>query len=291
MIHSMTGFGKAELELDAKKISIEIKALNSKSMDLNVRLPFQYNEKDIEIRNLVSQQLHRGKVYVNINFENFGKTSNYNINTDLAVEYYKSLQKINAEIGQEGDFHDFLPVIMRMPEVVSPLQDSVDENEWTKMKVSIQEAIDALNDFRLEEGKGLEADFKKRTQKILDLLEEVIPFEKSRIEEVRAKMMKELEKFQLEVDKNRFEQELVYYIEKLDITEEKVRLRKHCSYFIENIENKEMAKGKKLGFILQEMGREINTLGSKSNHQQMQQIVVQMKDELEKMKEQVLNIL
>ncbi len=291
MIYSMTGFGKTELELDDKKISIEIKALNSKSMDLNVRVPFQYNEKDIEIRNLVSQQLHRGKVYVNVNTENFGKSSNYNINTELATEYYKSLQKINSQIGQEGSFHDFLPVIMRMPEVVSPMQDSIDDDEWIKMKASIQQAIEALNAFRLQEGEGLETDFRKRTQKILDLLEEVIPFEKSRIEDVRAKMMKELDKLQMEVDKNRFEQELVYYIEKLDITEEKVRLRKHCAYFLENLASKEMSKGKKLGFILQEMGREINTLGSKSNHQQMQQIVVQMKDELEKMKEQVLNIL
>ena len=291
MLHSMTGYGKAVLELTAKKISIEIKSLNSKQTDLNVRIPYVYNEKELNLRSLLSKRLERGKIAFFMSSESVGEHSSYSINKDLAAQYYRELSEVAEMVDTEKG--DLLGAITRLPDVVKQATESVDENEWKEILNAVESALYKLEEFRLQEGASLEEDFRLRISNILTLLQQVTPFEESRIERVKTKLNQELIRAVDEgkIDRNRFEQELIFYIEKFDITEEKVRLKKHCDYFLETLDGKQKSKGKKLGFILQEIGREINTLGSKSNEPNMQQIVVQMKDELEKIKEQALNIL
>lgn len=291
MIKSMTGFGKAICECENRKMMVEIKSLNSKSLDINARIPNGYREKEVEIRNLISQHLHRGKVDFQITIENSGEASNYSINKSLAQKYYRELKELSLDL-DEKDFSDFLMIIMRMPDVLVTEIKEISEEEWSKLQKAILKALEEVNEFRLNEGEGLEKDLRYRNDKITSLLEEVTPFEKERLKNLQAKIKKDLLDVvdKEEIDKNRFEQELVYYQDKLDITEEKVRLKKHCAYFIETLNEPEF-QGKKLIFISQEMGREINTLGSKANEANIQKIVVQMKNELEKIKEQLFNIL
>ncbi len=291
MIKSMTGFGKAVCECQNRKMVIEIKSLNSKSLDINARIPNGYREKEVEIRNLISNRLHRGKVDFQITIENSGETSNYSINKSLAQKYYRELKELSLDL-DEKDFSDYLLIIMRMPDVLVTEITEISEEEWSELKKAISQAIDEVDMFRINEGKGLEKDLRYRNEKIVNLLEEVIPFEKARLKNLKAKISRDLHDVvdKEEIDKNRFEQELVYYQDKLDITEEKVRLEKHCEYFIETLDETD-SQGKKLIFISQEMGREINTLGSKAGEANIQKIVVQMKDELEKIKEQLFNIL
>jgi len=291
MIKSMTGFGKAECEYQNRKLVIEVKSLNSKTIDVNARIPNGYRDKEVEIRNLLANKLQRGKVDFQISVENEGDASNYSINKDLAQKYYKELKDLSEDF-DEKDFSDYLTVVMRLPDVLVPAKDEITQEEWKMLIETIETAISKVNEFRDEEGKSLEKDLIFRNNNILNFLSEIDPYEKERITNLQQKIKKDLYDFadKENIDKNRFEQELVYYQDKLDITEEKVRLRKHCEYFLETL-NERQSQGKKLIFISQEMGREINTLGSKANHSDIQRIVVRMKDELEKIKEQLFNIL
>ncbi len=282
----MTGFGKAVLELPEKKITIEIRSLNSKTLDLNTRFPSFYREKELEIRNIISEKIQRGKVDFSMMVELNPAARNQKVNADLIKSYIQEFKNITPTV-TDGEL---LPVVMRLPDVISYSQDDLGEDEWNQIRATIITAIDALNEFRLDEGKVLEKYITSNLTNILDLLTQVVPFEIERITTIKERFAKRLEEVKVEIDQNRFEQELIFYLEKLDITEEKVRLKNHCEYFLKELEGNE-SNGKKLGFISQEIGREINTLGSKSNHSEMQKIVVQMKDELEKIKEQALNIL
>ena len=286
MLKSMTGFGKAVLELPEKKITIEIRSLNSKTLDLNTRFPSFYREKELEIRNIISEKIQRGKVDFSMMVELNPAARNQKVNADLIKSYIQEFKNITPTV-TDGEL---LPVVMRLPDVISYSQDDLGEDEWNQIRATIITAIDALNEFRLDEGKVLEKYITSNLTNILDLLTQVVPFEIERITTIKERFAKRLEEVKVEIDQNRFEQELIFYLEKLDITEEKVRLKNHCEYFLKELEGNE-SNGKKLGFISQEIGREINTLGSKSNHSEMQKIVVQMKDELEKIKEQALNIL
>jgi len=291
MIKSMTGFGKAECECQNRKIVIEIKTLNSKQLDINARIPNGYRDKEVEIRNLISNKLKRGKVDFQLTIDNSGDASNFAINKDLAHKYYRELKDLSGAF-EEKDFSDYLTVVMRLPDVLIPEKNEIGEEEWKLLLNSIEIAINKVDEFRIEEGKSLEKDVKSRNENILNLLKEIDPYEVERLKNLQQKIRKDLYELadKEDIDKNRFEQELVYYQDKLDISEEKVRLKKHCEYFIETI-NEKGAQGKKLIFISQEMGREINTLGSKASHSSIQRIVVRMKDELEKIKEQLFNIL
>ncbi|TGN29885.1 YicC family protein [Empedobacter tilapiae] len=282
----MTGYGKAVLELPEKKVTIEIRSLNSKTLDLNTRIPSFYREKELEIRNLISEKVQRGKVDFSMLVELNPAARNQNINAELIKSYMAEFKSITPNV-TDGEL---LPVVMRLPDVISYTQDDLGEDEWNQIRATIIDAIDALNQFRLDEGKVLEKYLTLNLNNILELLTQVVPFEKERIEAIKERFNKRLEEVKVDIDQNRFEQELIFYVEKLDITEEKVRLKNHCEYFLKELAGTE-SNGKKLGFISQEIGREINTLGSKSNHSEMQKIVVQMKDELEKIKEQSLNIL
>jgi uncharacterized protein (TIGR00255 family) len=287
----MTGFGKAECQCKNRKVVIEIKSLNSKQLDVNARLPNGYREKEIEIRNLISAKLQRGKVDFIITVENEGETTGFTINKALARKYYHELKELAEDFDQQS-FNDYLPILIRMPEVMMSEKEEIKEDEWKELLATIKIAIDHLESFRLQEGKTLAEDFEKRINRINNLLAEVKPFEKVRVENLKNKFKKDLHDMMEgeNIDSNRLEQELIYYIEKLDITEEKVRLQKHLEYFTETL-NETESQGKKLIFISQEIGREINTMGSKASDANIQKIVVQMKDELEKIKEQMLNIL
>ncbi len=291
MIRSMTGFGKTVLEFPDKKITFEIKSLNSKQFDLSTRIPGIIKEKEMEIRSIISSKLERGKIDLIIFMEKTGDSSNYSFNKDLAKTYYKELLSVAKEIEQEK-FNAYLPLIMKLPDVMKPEIDTLDKNEWAKIKNALQESIDQLNNFRKQEGSSLEKVIKKQIHNIVELLEKVPLHEKQRINTIRERINKKIEEFinDKKVDQNRMEQEIIYYLEKIDITEEKIRLKKHCDYFLETLEE-EISVGKKLNFISQEIGREINTLGSKANDVDIQKIVVQMKYELEKIKEQLYNIL
>ncbi|MFW6351745.1 MAG: YicC/YloC family endoribonuclease [Bacteroidota bacterium] len=291
MIKSMTGFGKAVLELKAKKITIEIKTLNSKQIDISTRIPSTYKEKELDIRSLISSQLQRGKIEFNIYLENTGETATYSFNKKLAKAYYEDLKELANEINQQS-YSNYLPVVIKMPEVLKPEIEDLNEEDWKQIEHSIVDALIQVDEFRNEEGKVLETEFRKRIEKIMVLLQEVKPYEKQRVESYRDRILKNMNELieEAKIDRNRLEQELVYYIEKLDITEEKVRLKNHCEFFIETLDEP-VSMGKKLSFITQEIGREINTLGSKANDSDIQKIVVQMKDELEKIKEQLFNIL
>ena len=275
MIQSMTGYGKATAELPDKKINVEIKSLNSKAMDLSTRIAPAYREKEIEIRNEISKVLERGKA-------------------DFSLKsYYSQLDSISRELGIPCPApEDWLQLLLRMPDVMTKTEiQELTEEEWSVVHATILEAISHLVDFRKQEGAALEKKFREKIANINSLLEQIAPYEKERVEKVKERITDALEKtLSVDYDKNRLEQELIYYIEKLDVNEEKQRLSNHLKYFISTMEGGS-GQGKKLGFIAQEMGREINTLGSKSNHAEMQKIVVQMKDELEQIKEQVLNVM
>ena len=288
----MTGYGKAELELDDAKLSIEIKSLNSKQLDLNIRIPYSYNEKEMELRSILSKKLERGKISVFINREVLGESSNHKINKTLAKYFYKQVQEVAQEVGNEHS-EEIMSIVMRLPDVVKQVNEEVKDKDWKQLLEVTKNALDHIDEFRLQEGTILEADFSLRIGNILELLGRVEEFESRRIIRIKERLQQSLIKQidESKIDKDRFEQELIFYLEKFDITEEKVRLRQHCDYFIETLDNKFISKGKKLGFITQEIGREINTLGSKANDSDLQKIVVQMKDELEKIKEQALNIL
>jgi uncharacterized protein (TIGR00255 family) len=295
MIKSMTGFGKSVQEIGAKKITVEIKSLNSKQLDINTRIAGPFREKELEIRAELSRSVERGKVDFSIYIDNNSEMAGMAINKPLIRKYYHDLRELAIEL-HEPENLALLPVIARIPDVLKAEREEFDETEWQQVNVAIHEALVQFDDFRMQEGALLEKDMVKRVALILQLLQEVEPFEKRRIVMLRERMMRNqaeyreananMEKF----DENRFEQELFYFLEKLDITEEKVRLRKHCDYFGETLADP-ASSGRKMGFIMQEIGREINTLGSKANDADIQKIVVQMKDELEKIKEQMLNIL
>jgi len=282
----MTGFGKAVVELPEKKITLEIRSLNSKTLDLNTRIPSYYRTKELEVRNIISEKLQRGKVDFMISCELNVAARCQKINADLIKAYIEDFKNITPGVTDA----ELLPVVLRLPDVLNTAQEDLNDEEWSQIHKGIIAAIENLTGFRKDEGKVLENELRTRVENILNLLPKVEPFEGERIITIRERMTKRLEELSLEIDKNRFEQEVILYLEKLDITEEKVRLKNHCDYFLKEL-NCDESNGKKLGFISQEIGREINTLGSKSNHSEMQKIVVQMKDELEKIKEQSLNVL
>lgn len=285
MIYSMTGYGKSVLQLPTKKITIELKSLNSKNLDLNARMPSIYREKELSIRKILADKLVRGKVDFSIYVEATAEDTSTQINTPVVKQYIEQLKQV-----VDGNDLDLLKMAVRFPDALNTVREEIDENEWKTIETEIHNAIKDLNNHRLDEGKVLEQDFNNRVESIGDILEQVIAMDPERVEGVRERLLKGVNDLREKYDENRFEQELVYYIEKFDITEEKVRLKNHLNYFTESINSKD-SNGKKLGFISQEMGREINTIGSKSNYAPMQQLVVQMKDELEKIKEQLLNVL
>lgn len=292
MIQSMTGYGKATAELPDKKINVEIKSLNSKAMDLSTRIAPIYREKEMEIRNEISKTLERGKVDFSLWIEKKEGTENATpINQTLIEGYYQQIQAISQKLNIPVP-SDWFQTLLRLPDVMTKTEvQELSEEEWKTAQDCISEAIGYLVDFRKQEGEALEKKFREKIKNITNLLESITPFEKERIEKIKERITDALEKtLNTDYDKNRLEQELIYYIEKLDVNEEKQRLSNHLKYFINTLENGS-GQGKKLGFIAQEMGREINTLGSKSNHAEMQKIVVQMKDELEQIKEQVLNVM
>lgn len=292
MIQSMTGYGKATAELPDKKINVEIKSLNSKAMDLSTRIAPAYREKEIEIRNEISKVLERGKVDFSLWIEKKeGADSATPINQELLKGYYKQILSISENLNIPLPA-DWFQTLLRMPDVMSKTEiQELSEEEWATVHATVLEAVNHLVDFRKQEGMALEKKFREKISNISNLLEKITPYEKERVEKVKERIIEALEKtLSVDYDKNRLEQELIYYIEKLDINEEKQRLTNHLKYFISTLEGG-CGQGKKLGFIAQEMGREINTLGSKSNHAEMQKIVVQMKDELEQIKEQVLNVM
>jgi len=285
MIQSMTGFGKSLLQLPSKKITVEIKSLNSKSLDLNARIPGQYREKELPLRNLIAKSLTRGKVDFSLYVEVTGEETTASVNPAVVKKYIQQLRAI-----VDGDETELLKMAVRMPDVLKTERDEIDESEFASIEDAVNEALEEINKFRYDEGNALEKDLKFRVANIENLLVEIIAMDPERIAGVRERLAKGVADLKEKVDENRFEQELVYYIEKFDITEEKVRLDNHLNYFKEALESED-SNGRKLGFISQEMGREINTIGSKSNFFPMQQLVVQMKDELEKIKEQLLNVL
>jgi len=286
----MTGFGKAIIELDNRKVTVEIKSLNSKQLDLSVRIPNLYKENEMVVRNLLARTLERGKVDFLMYVENLGTETTTQINQNVVEAYYKQIKESADKLAVAVP-QDWFQVLLRMPEVLKYEQNEIDVEEWNKVLGTIKEALDQLSNFRKQEGKMLEKLFEEKIKNISQLLLDIEPFEKERMEKVKARILDSLQKLEnVDYDKNRFEQELIYYIEKLDINEEKSRLKNHLNYFLETM-NSASGQGKKLGFICQEIGREVNTMGSKSNDADMQQIVVRMKDELEQMKEQVLNVL
>ncbi|HKJ77898.1 MAG TPA: YicC/YloC family endoribonuclease [Prolixibacteraceae bacterium] len=291
MIKSMTGFGKSEFEVNNKKFTIEIKSLNSKQTDINTRVPVLYREKDIQIRRTLTDKLVRGKIDFNIYVENLGDESNTKINEPILKSYFEHLKKINDDLSLQTD-HTSLQALMRLPDVVKTEYETLNEKEWEIIHKNILKALGDIDNFRIQEGEAMKTDISGNIQSISTLLQNIAPFEEQRIENLKKRLTDNLDSLRLnnEVDENRFEQELLFYLEKLDINEEKVRLANHCEYFQETMEEATNS-GKKLGFISQEIGREINTIGSKANNKDIQRIVVQMKDHLERIKEQLLNVL
>lgn len=290
MLQSMTGFGKATAQFQNKKITIELKSLNSKNLDIYARIPSEYKQYEIELRKIIGSNLDRGKIECTITVESNGESTEGRINTDLVKSYYQQTKNIADELNLSTE--KILPTLMRMPDIFSAPQVEVSEEEWKAIKTILNEAIKNINNFRLKEGSFLQKEFTDRIQAIQNAFNQVPKFEKERIDSIKTRIENNLVEFVGgdKVDKNRFEQELIYYIEKIDIAEEKHRLQNNLNFFIETL-NEEKSQGKKLGFIVQEIGREINTLGSKSYHSDMQKLVVEMKDELEKIKEQILNTL
>ena len=290
MIKSMTGFGKGEVALSNKKITVEIRSLNSKQLDLNVKLPALYRTFEFDLRSRVAASVTRGKTDVSVTIENTAVNTSATINKELFREYLRQMNDTLSFSGVDAAYDAIVPVIMRMPEVVSTQAEEVSDEEQAALMQALDLALEHFNSFREQEGATLIADLLRRVDKIEELKAQVEPYEKSRCETIKNRIRENLAQLKVDVDSNRLEQEMIFYIEKLDITEEKVRLSNHCRYFREVAANEETA-GRKLGFIAQEMGREINTLGSKANEANIQILVVKMKDELEKIKEQVLNIL
>ena len=290
MVKSMTGFGKGEAALQNKKITVEIRSLNSKQLDLGLRLPAVYRQSEYEIRNIIARTIQRGKVDVFVTVESQAVETPARINKEVFREYLHQMTDTLAFAGIDADYDAIVPVIMRLPEVVSTETESISDEEHAALIAATEAAAARLDAFRMQEGAILIADLLGRVDRIESYKEEVVPFEKARTETIKARILDNLEMLPADVDRNRLEQEMIFYLEKLDITEEKVRLANHCRYFREVAAGEEGA-GRKLGFIAQEMGREINTMGSKANESNIQILVVKMKDELEKIKEQVLNIL
>jgi uncharacterized protein (TIGR00255 family) len=287
----MTGYGKTVADIHGKTIVIEIKTLNSKQADISLKTPLLYREKDLEMRSLLIEKLERGKIDLTIYFDKSGEESNFSINVPLVKKYFHELKKLSNELG-ENDTDEWLPVIIRLPEVIYVEKGELETGEWNNLKESLLLVTEQVDEFRKKEGGILENDISNRVSSIIHSLDNIEKIEKNRLLIVRERLRRELASFKndLVIDENRFEQELIYYMEKLDITEERVRLKKHCEYFIETLKNG-TSNGRKLGFITQEMGREINTIGSKANDAAIQKLVIEMKDELEKIKEQLLNIL
>ena len=292
MIQSMTGFGKAAIEYGGKKIAVEIKSLNSKQMDVSTRIAPLYREKDIEIRNELAQKLERGKIEFLLYLDNGSKESAAQINQPLVKSYYEQIKTASENLGIDTP-ENWFDVLLRLPDALKTESLELDENEWREISPAINRAIEQLQQFRIQEGKFLKTVFEEKINNIKNLLDQIALYEAERLEKIKSRLAENLKLMpdKVEYDRNRLEQELIFYIEKLDINEEKVRLRSHLDYFLETLNDREISSGKKLGFIAQEMGREINTLGSKANHSEMQKIVVLMKDELEQIKEQALNVL
>ena len=290
MVKSMTGFGKGEAALRNKKITVEIRSLNSKQLDLSLRLPAVYRQSEYEIRNLIARTIQRGKVDVFVTVESQAVETSARINREVFREYLRQMNDTLSFSGIDAGYDAILPVIMRLPDVVATEAEAISEEEHAALLAAVEAAAAHLDAFRTQEGAILIADLLRRVELIEQYKTEVVPFEKARTETVKARILDNLSKLAVDVDRNRLEQEMIFYLEKLDITEEKVRLTNHCNYFRE-VASSEEGAGRKLGFIAQEMGREINTMGSKANEPNIQILVVKMKDELEKIKEQVLNIL
>ena len=295
MIRSMTGYGKAEAILEGGKLTVELRSVNGKSADISLKTSLLPKDKEIEIRKKIAEVLQRGTIDMFLTWEPNAAESAKTVNIDLAKEYYSQISALGREIGAVNlplqDPNYLLATLLRMPDVIdSRKQDVITADNWPVVEKAIDKAIATIDDYRAREGEALYRDVTGRIKTILDLYDEVESYEGERIEAVRARLTKNLEDLKVKVDAERFEQEMVFYLEKLDINEEKVRLRQHCKYFMDTIDG-EPYPGKKLGFIIQEMGREINTTGSKANHASIQKCVVRMKDELEKIREQSLNIL
>jgi len=287
----MTGFGKATCEYNNKKIVIEVKSLNSKQLDVSIKIPNLYREKELEIRNEISQKLERGKIDFSLFIENVGKETTTQFNQAIIEGYYQQINNLSEYLGINPP-NNWFDLFLRLPDSLKTDISELDEEEWQTVKKAMQQAFDELVAFRVQEGKAIENVFYNKINNIQQLLSEIASYETERIEKIKAKLKEELKSIsdKVDYDKNRMEQELIYYIEKLDINEEKTRLQNHLNYFIQVLEE-EQAQGKKLGFIAQEIGREINTLGAKANHNEIQKIVVKMKDELEQIKEQIMNVL
>jgi uncharacterized protein (TIGR00255 family) len=286
MTQSMTGFGKATIQLPTKKITVEVKSLNSKGLDLNVRMPSLYREMELGLRTQIASTLERGKVDFSVFIESTAEQTSTRVNVPIVKAYMDQLK----EICNEGYETELMKMAIRMPDALKIERDEIDENDWIQIQTVIEEALQNILTFRKDEGMSLEKEFQLRIGNIRQYMTEALGLDSERIKAIKDRLQNAIDELKVSVDENRFEQELIYYLEKLDITEEKVRLTNHLDYFLETL-NGTVANGRKLGFITQEMGREINTMGSKSNHAQMQKLVVQMKDELEKIKEQVLNVL
>ncbi len=285
MIQSMTGFGKHVIQLPTKKITVELKSLNSKNLDINVRMPSLYREKELELRRIIAEALKRGKIDFGLYVEITGDETSAEVNEGVVKQYMKQLRVI-----AEGEEVRLLEMALRLPDAMKTGRDEIDQKDYEAILEALGQAIDKLNTFRNKEGEVLEKEFEERTAEMTDLLDRVKDMDPERLASIRPRLHKAVEELKTEIDANRFEQELMYYLEKYDITEEKVRLQNHLSYFTETLKSAQ-SNGKKLGFISQEIGREINTIGSKANYAPMQQLVVQMKDSLEKVKEQMLNVL
>ena len=290
MVKSMTGFGKGEATLQNKRITVEIRSLNSKQLDLSLRLPAIYRQSEYELRNIIARTIQRGKVDVFVSVESQSVETSARINREVFREYLRQMNDTLSFSGIDAGYDAILPVIMRLPDVVATEAEAISEEEHAGLIAAVEAAAAQLDAFRAQEGAILIADLLRRVELIEQYRKEVVPFEKARTETVKARILDNLSKLAVDVDRNRLEQEMIFYLEKLDITEEKVRLTNHCNYFRE-VASSEEGAGRKLGFIAQEMGREINTMGSKANEPNIQILVVKMKDELEKIKEQVLNIL
>ncbi|HQE33388.1 MAG TPA: YicC family protein [Flavobacterium alvei] len=286
MIQSMTGFGKASLQLPTKKITVEVKSLNSKGLDLSVRMPSSYREMELGLRNQIALKLERGKVDFSIFIESTAEQTSTKVNVPIVKAYISQLR----EVYPDADETELMKMAVRMPDTLKTEREEIDENDWIEIQKVIAEALDYITNFRKDEGASLEKEFQLRIGNIRQYMNDALALDPERVQAIKDRLQTAISELKVNVDENRFEQELIYYLEKLDITEEKVRLTNHLDYFLETINGTE-ANGRKLGFITQEMGREINTMGSKSNHAQMQKLVVMMKDELEKIKEQVLNVL
>ena len=291
MLLSMTGYGRATSTFSDKSITIEVRALNSKMTDIRFKMPFNYKEKEIELRRILTEQAERGKIDVSINIRSLSGEDDFALNHELFKKYYKELKGLTAELNMPAD--DLLSAILRLPNIVGTDEEGVQDDEWEISHKTLLEALEDFKMFRLTEGGAMERDLHDRIANILQLLQDIVPHEKERIVKLRQRLRQNLDEFlgKENIDENRFEQEVLFYLEKIDVTEEKVRLEQHCRYFVDTLKDKKnTSKGRTLNFITQEIGREINTLGSKAYSSDIQHLVVQMKDELEKIKELVANL-